>query len=71
MLQYIAREYRGVRRAKGIQRPFDIVELWTSPVGGSWILVATDMDQNTCIIAHGDDLNIVPLAAAPKATPAG
>ncbi|MEM6636268.1 MAG: hypothetical protein AAF667_10275 [Pseudomonadota bacterium] len=71
MLSYIAREYRGIRRAHGVDRPFNVMEIWTSPIGGRWIMISTDMEQRTCIVAQGDGLKIVPTLEALSEPPAG
>ena len=51
----ILRTTLGERPAgSGIQRPAQVVEVWTSDRTGEWMFVTTDMDGLSCIVAHGE-----------------
>ncbi|MEM8631215.1 MAG: hypothetical protein AAGF74_08255 [Pseudomonadota bacterium] len=56
MLKFIARTYQGVRQAEGLERPASVMELWSSPRTGAWIIVTTNIDNDSCIVAYGDGL---------------
>lgn len=55
MLSYIERDYQASQAANGIVRPFSVMELWVSDKNGDWLIVTTDMDGNSCIVAYGED----------------
>lgn len=57
MLSYIERDYRASRAANGIVRPFSIMEVWVSEDDGDWLIVTTDLDGNSCIVAYGEDFS--------------
>lgn len=55
MLSYIERDYQASQAANGIVRPFSVMEVWVSDKDGDWLIVTTDMDGNSCIVAYGED----------------
>jgi len=54
MVNYISRDFRATKMADGIVRPFSIMELWVSEENGDWLVVTTDINDNSCIIAYGE-----------------
>lgn len=55
MLSMIEREYQATTAANGIVRPFSVMELWVSEEDGDWLIVTTDLDGNSCILAYGKE----------------
>ena len=60
MLSYIERDYQASQAANGIVRPFSVMEVWVSEDDGDWLIVTTDMDGNSCIVAYGEDFSSRP-----------
>ncbi|MEM8801596.1 MAG: hypothetical protein AAGF55_03580 [Pseudomonadota bacterium] len=54
MVSYITRDFEARELADGIVHPFSIMEIWVSDEDGDWIVVTTDMDGNSCIVAYGE-----------------
>ena len=54
MLSYILRDYDATKEAGGIVRPSSVMEVWVSKRNGDWLIVTTDVDGSSCIIAHGE-----------------
>ncbi len=57
MLSHIRRDYQATEAANGIMRPFSIMELWVSERDGDWVIVTTDLDGNSCILAYGEEFS--------------
>ncbi|MGR3512506.1 MAG: hypothetical protein ACU0GG_07050 [Paracoccaceae bacterium] len=57
MLSYIERDYKASQAANGIVRPYSVMEVWVSDKDGDWLIVTTDMDGNSCIVAYGEDFS--------------
>lgn len=57
MLSYIERDYQASQAANGIVRPYSVMEVWVSDDNGDWLIVTTDMDGNSCIVAYGEDFS--------------
>jgi hypothetical protein len=57
MLSYIARDLQASLQANGIVRPHSVMELWVSDQDGDWVIVTTDVDGNSCIVAYGEDFS--------------
>ena len=57
MLSYISRDYQASKAANGIVRPFSIMEVWVSEDDGDWLIVTTDLEGNSCIVAYGEDFS--------------
>lgn len=55
MLSYISRDFDADREANGIVRPFSIMEIWVSKESGDWLIVTTDLDGMSCVVAYGED----------------
>lgn len=47
------------RRGTGMRGPDQIMELWEAPQTGDWTLVLTYATGNSCIVAMGEDLDMV------------
>lgn len=60
MLSYISRDYNASRQANGIVRPYSVMEIWVAAEGGDWLIVTTDLDGNSCIVAYGEDFTQMP-----------
>jgi hypothetical protein len=58
MLSYIARDLQASPLAHGIVRPFSTMEVWVSDRDGDWIIVTTDFEGNSCIVAYGEDFGL-------------
>ncbi len=63
MLSFIARDYSAAKEAVGIIRPFSVMEIWVSRRSDDWLIVSTDINGSSCIIAYGEDFAV----AAPTA----
>lgn len=57
MLSYIARDLQASKQANGIVRPFSVMELFVSDRDGDWVIVTTDLDGTSCIVAYGEDFS--------------
>lgn len=57
MLSFIMRDYQATEAANGIMRPFSIMELWVTEGDGDWVIVTTDLDGNSCILAYGEEFS--------------
>lgn len=54
MLSYISRDFGAAREANGIVRPSSIMEVWVSRDDGDWLIVTTDLEGNSCVVAYGE-----------------
>jgi len=61
MLSYISRDFEATKQADGIVRPFSIMELWVSAEDGDWLVVTTDLDGMSCVVAYGERFTAAPL----------
>ena len=66
MVTYISRDFSATQIANGIVRPFSVMELWVSQEDGDWIVVTTDLDNNSCIIAYGENFSDAPTMPVEK-----
>ena len=57
MVSYIERDLQAAKQANGIVRPFSVMELWVSDADGDWVIVTTDLNGNSCIVAYGEDFS--------------
>lgn len=57
MLSYISRDYDATTQGTGIMRPSSVMELWVSERDGDWLIVTTDIDGSSCIVAYGEDFS--------------
>jgi len=55
MLSYISRDVVATKHAAGIVRPYSVMEVWVSDEDGDWLIVTTDIDGSSCIVAYGED----------------
>ncbi|MEM1065180.1 MAG: hypothetical protein AAF771_11850 [Pseudomonadota bacterium] len=60
MLSFIARDYAAAKEAVGIIRPYSVMEVWVSRRSDDWLIVSTDINGSSCIIAYGEDFAIAP-----------
>lgn len=61
MVSYISRDFEATKMANGIVRPFSVMELWVSEDDGDWVVVTTDLDENSCIVAYGERFTAAPV----------
>lgn len=54
MLSYISRDFAATKQAAGILRPYSVMEVWVSDKDGDWLIVTTDLNGSSCIIAYGE-----------------
>ena len=66
MLSVIKRDFQAQPQAHGIVRPFSTMELWVSDQDGDWIIVTTDFEGNSCIVAYGEDFGLSAQAEDPQ-----
>jgi|AACY02.16.fsa_nt_gi hypothetical protein len=59
MLSLISRDYAATKQAAGIVRPYSVMEVWVSERDGDWLIVTTDLDGSSCIVAYGEDFSLV------------
>lgn len=59
MLSYISRDYQATTQGTGIMRPSSVMELWVSERDGDWLIVTTDINGSSCIVAYGEDFTPV------------
>ena len=63
MLSYIARDYDATKQATGILRPSSVMEVWVSERDGDWLIVTTDLNGSSCIVAYGEGFTALDLEA--------
>lgn len=57
MLSYISRDFAATKQAVGIVRPFSTMEVWVAERDGDWLIVTTDINGSSCIVAYGEDFS--------------
>ena len=58
MLSMIRRDYDAAKEAVGIVRPYSVMEVWVSRRNSDWLIVTTDVDGSSCIVAYGEDFSL-------------
>ena len=58
MLSYISRDFDATKQAVGILRPSSVMEVWVSDKDGDWLIVTTDLEGSSCIVAYGEDFSL-------------
>jgi len=55
MVANLTDRYQAERVSSGVIRPFTIMEIWVSDRSDDWMIVTTEMNGSSCVIAHGED----------------
>lgn len=55
MLVTLTERYKAKKVSSGIMRPFTVMEVWVSRRGADWLIVTTELNGSSCVIAHGED----------------
>ena len=48
-------QYDETRHSAGLQGEEKLIEIWTSPISGTWTMLVTTTDGTTCIAAAGNN----------------
>lgn len=54
MMRYIARDFDATKHADGVLRPHSVMEVWVAQDSGDWLVVTTDLNGSSCIVAYGE-----------------
>ena len=64
MMNYIARDFAATKLADGVLRPHSVMEVWVSEHSGDWLVVTTDLNGSSCIVAYGERFNLASIQSS-------